>query len=290
VLASALRHGTVTMEAKSGVGLDQSGEIKLLRMYTGLGSAPLRIVPTCYAGRVMPPSFQDRNEYTEWILGTLLPLVSRWKAAKFFDVFCGPEGFNLLSSSHMLAAAARHGLHLKLTASNLGQSDAIRLAVQRMACGIDGLTSVEDEDADVLAASDTVATLLPGASFLRNAGPTSVARTLIDRGAAVALATGFHRSELPTHSMQMAISLAYSHWNMSPAEALTAATINAAHALMVGDYCGSLQFGKDADIVILNTSDYRDIAYHFGVNFVQCTMRRGNVVFQEGEVDWPEKL
>jgi imidazolonepropionase len=90
--------------------------------------------------------------------------------------------------------------------------------------------------------------------------------------------------------MQMAIALAHSHWNMSPAEAITAATINSAHALMVADRCGSLQFGKDADIIILNTSDYRDIAYHFGVNFVQCTMRQGSVVYQEGEVDWPEKL
>jgi imidazolonepropionase len=158
------------------------------------------------------------------------------------------------------------------------------MAVEMGATSVDGLTHAETSDADVLAQSRTVGVVMPGPMHHRHATRYAPARMLIDRGVAVALATGFHPPVSSTYNMMTAIAIACTHMGLTPEEAITAATTNGAHALMLASQKGSLEFGKDADLIMLSVSDYREIPYQFGVNLVSMTMRNGQVAYREGAV------
>jgi len=284
-----LRHGTTTLEAKSGYGLDETGELKSLRVAATLDRRPLDIVATYLGPHAVPPEYAGRAaEYMEWICSHMLPLVRRRKLARYVDVACGAGAFSQQDARRYLEAARALGLGLRVHAEQFSRDGGARLAVEMGAASADHLVYAEPADVDLLAQSETIATLVPGAVFHLGQDRYPPARALLDRGAAVALATGFNPGTSPTVSMPMAMALACANMGMRPAEALTAATFNAACALGLESKVGSLEPGKQADLVICDVPDYREIPYHFGVNLVQTVIKRGEIVFQQAGVRWPE--
>jgi imidazolonepropionase len=176
------------------------------------------------------------------------------------------------------------GFGLKLHSDQFRRSAGVALAVQHGAASVDHLEYAEAEEIAALARSPVVATLLPGSNFHLGMGRYAPARALVDAGAAVALASNFNPNTCPTYNMQMVLSLACSQMRLTPAEAISAATINGAHALGRAGKAGSLEIGKSADLLVLNVSDYREVPYHFGVNTVHMTVKRGRIIYREGPV------
>jgi imidazolonepropionase len=187
-----------------------------------------------------------------------------------------------------LGAARGLGFQLKIHAEQFSHSGGARLAVELGAISADHLDCACEEDIRALAGSSTIATLLPGAAFHLGLERYPPARRMIEAGVALALATDFNPGTSPTYSMPMILALACSEMRMTPAEALAAATVNGAHALGCADRAGSIEAGKDADLVIFNVPDYREIPYHFGVNLVAMTIKKGQVLYREGEIEWQE--
>ncbi len=273
-------HGTTTLEAKTGYGLSIESEMMTLKLYRKLGrSGPLEIIPTFLGAHVVPPEYKtDPDRYVKLLVEELLPAIARRGLAEFCDVFVEKGAFSVRQAKKILDAAASLGLGLRLHAEQLSRSGGTKLAVQMGAASVDHLERVNDSDIRALAKSNTIATLLPGAVF--HLGKTSYppARKLIDAGVAVALATDFNPGTSPSLSMPMMLSLACARMRMSPAEAITAATINGAHALMRADRLGSLEPGKQADLCAFEVSDYREIPYYFGVNLCRLTVKRGEII------------
>lgn len=275
VAASMARHGTTTAGALSGYGLDRSGELKILRVLARIGAQPLRTIPIFFGARLAPLERQmDSAGYLEWVRLTLLPGIARRKLARFVEVNCGADGFPLDAARIYLENARRLGFRLNIDAGD--RLEAVRLAAEIGASRV-ALGAVDAETCDMLARSGTVAALEPA-----SAGDRQSARRLIDAGAAVAIASDFGSAKNRTYNMQMVMSLACSELEMSPAEALCAATINGAHALGLGQELGSLLPGKRADLVMFNVQDYREISYHFGINHVHMVMKDGAAIYQEG--------
>ena len=286
-LGAFIRHGTTTLEAKAGAGGDPAGELKILRVLAALDRQPLDVASTCLAGSRLPLEYLGRpDDYLQWMCAQLWPKMRR--LARFVDVVCAAGGFAALHAGRCLEAARRLGFLLKVHAEQASHDGGARLAVEHGALSADHLTYASAEDVALLAASSTMATLLPGWDCHPAAERLPPARALIDAGAAVALATGFTPAASSTASMQMVMTLACAHLGMTPAEALGAATINGAHALGWADRIGSLEAGKQADLLILDAPDYHEMAYHFGGNLVAVTLKRGEVLYQQGEVKWPE--
>ena len=183
-----------------------------------------------------------------------------------------------------LETARGLGFQLKIHASRCPAADAVRLAVEARAASVEHLHDAGPTDVDLLARSNTMAVLLPGDAFQHGSGPCARARQLIDGGAAVALGSNFNPGGRSTYSMAAIVALACAHLGMSPAEAICAATFNAACAIGSGAVAGSLEVGKPADLIVLNASDYREIPYRFGVNLVNRTVKHGVTIYQEGKV------
>ena len=273
-LAAIARHGTTTLEAKSGYALDEAGELKTLRVLAKLSGDPLDIVPTYLGAHIPPPEYRGRADaYIDWMAAEMMPMIRRRKLARFVDVYCDDGAFSLDQSRRYLEHARRLGFGLKIHAEQFAHTGAARLAVELEAASADHLEQAGEEDIRALAQSKTIATLLPGSVFHLGLRTYAPARALIEAGAAVALATDFNPGTSPTYSMQMVLSLACTEMRMSPAEAITAATINGAHALGFADRIGSLEPGKQADLIVLNLSDYREVPYYFGTNNVHMTIK-----------------
>jgi len=282
------RHGTTTVEAKSGYGLDENGELKTLVVLAAIDGQPLDIVSTYLGAHFIPPEYQKNPDaYVDWMCQEMMPRIKRQKLAGFADVYCDRGAFTLEQARRYLSAAAALGFELKIHAEQFTHSGAARLAVELGAASADHLEQADSEDAAILGRSSTVATLLPGSVFHLGLDRYAPARTLIENGAAVALATDFNPGTSPTCSMPMVLSLACTFMRMSPAEAISAATINGAHAVRRAHRVGSLEPGKQADVLVINATDYREIPYHFGVNQVAMTIKRGAVIYQQGEVSNP---
>jgi imidazolonepropionase len=280
-----IRHGTTTLEAKSGYGLDASGELKILRAQSKLDGAPLDIVSTFLAPRSTPSVYaDDPARYISWMCSELLPAICRRAFARFAGLRCGGQVFNMEQSRQFLEAARALGFQIKIHAGQRPARDAVHLAVEAGAASVDRLQDAGPADLDLLARSNTVAVLLPGDAFRHGSGRSAPARRLIDEGAAVALGTNFNPGASSTCSMPTIIALACAHLGMTPAEAICAATFNAACAIGSGHAAGSIEVGKPADLIVLNASDYREIPYHFGVNLVNRTVKRGVTIYQEGNV------
>jgi imidazolonepropionase len=290
ILEACARHGTTTLEGKSGYGLDESSELKILRVLSEVDQTPINVVSTYLGAHITPPEFNQNPEmYLEWVRSTFLPKVVSRKLARFADVLCSPIGFSVDAARGYLQAARRLGLISKVHAEQSFHQGGVRLAVEMEAASADGLNYADDVDADLLARSNVIATILPADVFHSAADRPAPARMLLDHGAPVAIASGFHHGRLPAYNMQLILSIACKHLKLTAAEAISAATVNAAHALRSDGRCGSLQFGKDADLIMLNVADYREISYYSGVNLVALTMRRGRIIYKESEVTWPEK-
>ena len=284
-----IRHGTTTLEAKSGYGLDETGERKTLRAIRALNGKPLDLAATYLGAHVVPSEWRGREDgYVEWMCTYLMPKLRRRNLARFADVYCGQGAFNLAQARRYLEAARALGFDLKVHAGQWTAGSGAALAVELGAVSAAHLDYADEREIRALAGSGTVATLLPGAVFHLGLDHYAPARQMIDAGVAVALATDFNPGTSPTYSMPMILSLACSQMRLTPAEAFAATTINGAHAIRRADRAGSLEAGKDADLVIFNVPDYREIPYHFGVNLVAMTIKRGRVLYREGDVEWPE--
>jgi imidazolonepropionase len=275
-LEEAVRHGTTALEAKSGLGITDAGEVKILRVYAGLRALPVTLVSTFLATRV-PPEFGER----------LLPMLRRRKLAEFAEARCEEGAFTPAQACRYLGLARELGLGLKVSAKQRLHSEAIAMALEMGAISVSGLVDASERDALLLARCETIATLLPGTAFHSGTERYPPARMLIDNGAAVALATGYHPYDCPSQNMQMTIALACRTLQMTAAEAIAASTINAAHGLGRAASIGSIEAGKSADLLMLSVPDYRELPYHFGVNLVDLVTSRGAVLVERSGVKWP---
>ena len=259
--------GTTTIEAKSGYGLNLDAELKSLKSIRAAAKRfPGTVVSTLLGAHVVPPEFKSKPEkYVNLICEEMIPKVAKAKLAQFVDVFCERGAFSVEQSERILAAAVRHGLKVR---AHVGQLSETKLSsiLKHKPVSLDHLDFVSNADVKILAKSDTVATFVPGANYFLATKAYPPARRFIDAGVAVALATDFNPGSSPTASMPFILSLACTQMKMTPAEALTAATINGAYALGLGDRKGSIEAGKDADLAFFEADDYREIAYWFGGN------------------------
>jgi len=276
-------HGTTTIEAKSGYGLDVASELKILGLHKELGAdQPLGIVSTFLGAHVVPQEFRGKpdgaEKYIALLMDKLMPEVTGQKLAEFCDVFCDRGAFTRKQSKTILEAGKKLGLTPRLHAEQLSRTGAVELAVELGAASCDHLEQVDSDDIHALGKSGTVATLLPGCDFYLGLKRYAPARALIDAGAVVSLATDYNPGTSPTLSMPMILSLACTQLRMTPAEAITAATINAAFSLRREKVIGSLEVSKQADLAIFEVADYREIPYYFGVNHCWMTVKRGRVI------------
>lgn len=276
-----LQQGTTTIEAKSGYGLSRDDELKILRVMRRLHEeGPLEIVPTLLAAHVVPEEYAtDTSAYLRMILEELLPEVAREGLAEYHDVFCDEGAFTVEEARILMDAARSHGLRLRIHAEQFARVGAGRLAAEFGARTADHLEKITDEDIAALADAGVLAVLLPGACLHLGRRDYPPARKLIEAGVPVVLATDFNPGTSPTPSLPLILALACTQMGMTPAEAITAATINAACSLDRGHRLGSLQVGKQADLVLFECSDYRQIPYFFGVNLVRAVFKRGRLVF-----------
>jgi imidazolonepropionase len=276
-----LRGGTTTIEAKSGYGLTVQDELKILRAIKQLNEeTPLRYVPTFLGAHDIPEEYLERREeYVSLIIEEMLPRVVEEKLAEYADVFCEDRVFTVEESRRILRAARGFGLGLRLHADQLTLSGGARLAAEMAATTADHLEHTDLEGISALKSANVQPVLLPCSVYALGLARYPSAREMIDRGLAVVLATDFNPGSSPTPSMPMALSLASTHMKMSLAEALTAATVNAAYSLGRGDSIGSLEAGKRADFVIHDCADYREVAYFFGVEHARAVYTDGRLAF-----------
>ncbi len=270
------RHGTTTVEAKSGYGLSLASEIKSLEAIDAAGKQwPGTVVPTFLGAHVVPPEYQGRSqEYVKAVCHEMMPAIVKRKLARFVDVFCDRGAFSVEETLEIFVAAQQHGLQ---TRAHLGQLRETRLNpfLQLQPASLDHMDYVNDDDLPALAQSDTIATLVPGANYFLGLSRYPEARRFIDSGVAVALATDYNPGSSPTVSMMMAMSLACSQMKMSPAETIAASTLNGAWALRLAGQKGSIEPGKDADLALFDVEDYRELPYWFGVNRCALTIANG---------------
>jgi imidazolonepropionase len=285
ILASAhlgrfAAHGTTTIEAKSGYGLNWPGEFKILNVLHDLHqNQPLDIVRTFLGAHVVPPEFRRRpGAYVELLVRRWIPSVATAGLAEFCDVYCDAGAFTLSQARRILSAARVCGLVPRIHAAQFTRTGAARLAIELHAASADHLDRINAADVRALALSNVVCTLLPGCNFHLGLAQRAPARLLLDGGAIVALATDFNPGTSPTVSMPMILSLACNQLRMTPAEAISAATINPAYSLRLHDRVGSLEVGKYADFAAFDVAGYREIPYYFGVNLCSVTMKRGVVI------------
>ncbi|HTQ97780.1 MAG TPA: imidazolonepropionase [Candidatus Acidoferrum sp.] len=276
--------GATTVEAKSGYGLDLTSELNILKLQQELKrEQPLEIVSTFLGAHVVPAEFRGKpggtRRYIALLLEKMLPEVVLQDLAEFCDVFCDRGAFTKTEARQILTAAQGHGLAPRLHAEQLSRTGATQLGVELGAASCDHLERVNDSDIRALAKSQTVATLLPGCDFHLGWKNYAPARKLIDAGAIVALATDYNPGTSPTVSMPMILSLACTQLRMSPAEAIAAATINAACALKREKRLGSLEVGKQADLAVFEVEDYREIPYYFGMQRCWMTMKNGEIIY-----------
>jgi imidazolonepropionase len=273
-------HGTTTIESKSGYGLDWKSELKILLLLAALHQEhPLDIHRTFLGAHVVPEEFRARPEkYVDLLVDRWIPTVAITGLAEFCDVFCDRGAFSVAQSRRILMAGRAGGLVPRVHADQLANIGASRLAIEVSAASADHLEKLNATDIRALSVSNVVCTLLPGCCFHLGLAHYAPARKLIDAGAIVGLATDFNPGTSPTLSMPMILSLACTQMRMTPAEAITAATINPAYSLRVHDRVGSLEVGKFADLVAFDVADYREIPYYFGVNLCSLTMKRGAII------------
>jgi imidazolonepropionase len=276
VLRDMSAHGTTTVEAKSGYGLTVDSELKSLEaIQEAARNWPGSVVPTLLGAHVVPKEFRGCSQkYVEIVCKEMIPQAAKRKLAQFVDVFCDKGAFTAEETAQVFESAERHGLKIR---AHMGQLSETPLSpfLRFKPASFDHMDHVSDADISRLAESDTVATLVPGANYFLGLKSYPGARRLIDAGVPVALATDYNPGTSPTISLPMAMSLACTQMKMSPAEAISAATINGAWALRMADCKGSIEPGKDADLAVFDVKDYREIPYWYGVNRCAMTILSG---------------
>src|SRR6184192_4085656 len=276
-----LRNGTTTIEAKSGYGLTLEDELKILRAIKQLNEqTPLRYVPTFLGAHDIPAEYRSRRQtYVNLVINEMLPRVAEEKLAEYCDVFCEEDVFTTDETWQILSAARCHGLGLRVHADQLSLSGGAKLAAELNAASADHLEHTDSTGIQALKTAKVQPVLLPGSVYALGSHEYPSAREMIEAGLAVVLATDFNPGSSPTPSMPMILSLACTQMKMTPAEAITAATINAAYSLARGDQIGSLEKGKRADFVIHDCEDYRELAYFFGIEHSWRVFSSGKSAF-----------
>ena len=279
-----LRNGTTTVEAKSGYGLSLEDERKILRVIRRVGSeTPLKTVPTFLGAHAFPPEFRENHAgYVSLIIDKMLPAIERETLAEYCDIFCEQNYFDLEDSRRILTAAKRHGLKLRMHVDQLTHSGGAQLAAELGAVTADHLEQTGADGISALAKAGVQPVLLPGSVYALGSKKYPDARAMIDAGLAVVLATDFNPGSSPSPSMPMMLSLAVTQMRMSPAEAIAAATLNAAASLDRVDTIGSLEQGKLANFAIYDCDDYRELAYWFGVSLMRDVFVLGKRVWASG--------
>lgn len=278
-LDAMLRNGTTTVEIKSGYGLSPEAEMKLLEAINELKEEHyVNVAATFLGAHAFPPEFSDwKQEYVDRLCDFMLPHIAERKLATFVDVFCETGYFHLKQTEQILLEAKRLGMIPKLHADQLTAMGAVELGVQQNAVSVDHLEQLNESGIAALKNSSTIATVLPGCSFFLN-HPYAPVRRLIDEQIPVAIATDFNPGSQMCFSMQMMLTIACTQMHLSPEEAITAATLNGAAALGLSSEIGSIEIGKQADVVLYDVKDYRYIPYHYGTNHVWKIVKNGVVL------------
>ena len=270
--------GTTTVEAKSGYGLSVDAEMKSLEAIQDAASLWAgTVVPTLLGAHVVPPEFRDRSQkYVEAVCSEMIPQAAQGNLAKFVDVFTERGAFNIDETETVLRTATKHSLAVRVHVCQLSPCK-LQPILKHKPVSLDHLDHVSDDDIARIAKLDTVATLVPGANYFLGTQIFPPARKLIDGGVPVALATDYNPGTSPTSSMPFILSLACTHMKMSPAEAISAATINGAYSLQLAHRKGSIESGKDADVAVFDVDDYREIPYWVASNRCSMTVLNGVV-------------
>jgi imidazolonepropionase len=290
-LDAMLALGTTTAEIKSGYGLETGAELRMLQAAAELDARhPMDIVPTFLGAHAVPPEYAGRtDDYTNVVIQEMIPAAVEWYEGSVFaargvplfnDVFCEQNAFDVAQSRRVLEAGLARGLPVKAHVDEFTPLGGLSLAVELGAVSADHLDATTPEEGARLAGSPTVGVVLPAVNFNLGSAHFADARRLIDAGAALALATDINPGSAPCPSMPLVMAMACRYQKLLPAEALNAATINAAHALALGDRIGSIEAGKQADLLLLDAADYRDLAYEFGGNLVRTVIKWGRIVRQ----------
>lgn len=285
-LLTMLAHGTTTVECKTGYGLETQTELTLLEAIRALDAElPLDLVPTFLGAHAVPPEYAgDAEAYVELVIGEMLPAVAAWGAAHwpdglFCDVFCEAGAFDLAQTRRILAAAQSLGMRLKIHVDEFETLGGARLAAELGAVSADHLVVTPDDEIAALGRSNAVAVSLPCTPFGLGHSRYTPARRFLEAGAALAVGTDCNPGTGWNENMQFVLALATRYLRLTPAEALAAATINAACAIGRGDRVGSLEPGKQADLVIWNVPAYQHLSYRFGTNLARMVIKSGHVVY-----------
>lgn len=288
-LEEMLAHGTTTAEAKTGYGLELEAELRLLGALLALDEeGPLELALTFLGAHAVPPEYKgDAEGYTRQVCEVMLPKVKSWwaeqagadRALPFVDVFCERGVFDLDQSRRILETAQRLGFPVKIHADEFANLGGARLAAELGAASADHLVATSPEDIQALANSDTVAVALPCTPFGLAESEYTPAREILQAGGLLALATDLNPGTAWCESIQFAIALACRYMGLTPAQAIAAATVNAAKAINRADRIGSIETGKQADLLVLGVADYRHLGYRFGTNLVQRVIKRGQIVW-----------
>jgi imidazolonepropionase len=279
-------YGTTTAEAKSGYGLRTAAELRMLQALLALDAeGPLELAITFLGAHAVPPTYKDRpDEYTDLICTTMLPVLKEWwphhapyHEMPFVDVFCEPGVFNLENTRRILSTARLLGFPLKIHADEFENIGGASLAAELGAVSADHLVKTSPADIAALARSGTVAVALPCTPFGLAEREYTPAKAILEAGGTLALATDLNPGTAWCENMQFAIALACRYLRLTPAQAIAAATINSAAAISRADRIGSLEPGKQADMLILSVSDYRNLGYRFGANLVQTVIKKGRI-------------
>lgn len=278
-LNAFLRNGTTTVEIKSGYGLDMDNEIKMLEAINELKDEEvLTIVPTFLGAHAVPPEFfGQKKEYIREITERMIPYIAKKKLAVFCDAFCEKGYFNQEDCREIFSKGTSVGLPPKVHADELTSGGGAELAAEVRAASADHLEHISDVGIKAIAHSGVVAVLLPGVSFFLH-HQHAPARKLIDAGVPVAIATDFNPGSCMSYSMPMMMTIACAQMKMSPEEAITASTLNAAAAVNLSSEIGSIEIGKKADLIVLDIPNYKFLPYHFGENHVEKVVKNGVVL------------
>ncbi|MCL2840980.1 MAG: imidazolonepropionase [Defluviitaleaceae bacterium] len=273
-LNEMLAHGTTTVEIKSGYGLDMETELKQLQVINDLGKS-YNIVSTFMGAHAVPKEYKENpSAYVDFVIEDMLPTVASRKFAKYCDIFCENSVFDIEQSRRILNEAKTHGLEVKIHADEIVPMGGAGLAAEVGAISAEHLLEASDTDIDLMAKCGTIAVLLPATSFYLDKGYAR-ARTMIEKGVPVAVASDFNPGSSPSYNMQFVLNLACLKLKLSPVEALTAATLNAAASIGLAGSKGSLEVGKDADIAIWDCPDLNFLFYRYGNNQAYEIIRNG---------------
>jgi imidazolonepropionase len=285
-LDSMLLHGTTTVEAKSGYGLNQEDELKQLRVLKQANKIhPVDIVPTFLGAHEVPKEYKDRKaEYMDVLIQKILPEVEKNNLAEFFDVFCEEGVYSIEETRTLIRKAKEAGLKVRIHADEFVPLGGAQLAAEEGAASADHLMAITEEGIRKIAQSQTAATLLPGVSFFLMQEKKAPARRLVDAGAIMALATDFNPGSSMTESMLFILQLAVFTLKMGIEEAINASTANASYALGKQEKVGSLEIGKKMDLTLWEVPNYPYLIYHLGVNPLKHVIKNGKLVVENGKI------